>query len=96
MTVYAARKRCVLLTHDQGFSKHRRQNVVGRHIWLHCVEWDAADLLEQHLKEILPLVHAFNDVFIELSHNGWHASHQFKAEPPASTHSSVSPDYGDR
>jgi predicted nuclease of predicted toxin-antitoxin system len=45
LTVYAYDHRAVLVTHDKEFSTRRRVNVIGHHIWLRCLEWDAAGVL---------------------------------------------------
>lgn len=70
LTAYADDKRAVLLTHDKEFSARRRKNVVGWHVRLRCVEEEAADLLEQHLDEILPLIRPGRDVWITVSKEG--------------------------
>lgn len=67
LTVYAHDRHAVLVTHDKEFSRRRQKNVVGHHVWLRCVEWEAADLLLSHLAEIAASVGAYDDVFIEIS-----------------------------
>lgn len=44
LTVYSDNQRAVLVSHDSEFSQRRRRNVVERHIFLQCNEWDAAEL----------------------------------------------------
>jgi predicted nuclease of predicted toxin-antitoxin system len=69
LTVYADNKDAVLISHDTEFSQ-RRRNVIGKHIWLRCSEWDAADLLCQYLPELLPLLWINRDLWIRISADG--------------------------
>jgi predicted nuclease of predicted toxin-antitoxin system len=75
VTVYATNHNAVVLTHDKEFSQRRRRNVIGRHIHLRCSEWEAADLLANHLDELLPIMRAKSDVFIALSKHGHEESY---------------------
>jgi predicted nuclease of predicted toxin-antitoxin system len=75
LTVYAAHKNAILVTHDKEFSKRRRRNVAGWHVQLQCPEWDAADLLLQHLDYVGTIVASFEDVFISLSPEGAEVAH---------------------
>lgn len=77
LTVYATERKAVLVTHDREFSQRRRRNVIGWHVWLRCKEWDAADLLEQHLDELLPILNASPDLFVAISHEGVEMSRQW-------------------
>lgn len=77
LTVYADDKRAVLITHDREFSQRRRRNVVGRHLQLRCDEWEAADLIEAHLAQLLPILGAFDDIFVAVSPAGFEVSHKW-------------------
>lgn len=70
LTAYADDHDAALVTHDVEFSTRRRRNVVGQHIWLRCLEYDAVDLLEKHLDEILALLATRKDVWVRVSHEG--------------------------
>jgi predicted nuclease of predicted toxin-antitoxin system len=78
LTVYADNKDAVLISHDTEFSQRRRRNVIGKHIWLRCSEWDAADLLRQHLPELLPLLRINRDLWIRVSADGLTLSFDWK------------------
>ena len=78
LTVYVCGKAAVLLTHDREFSQPRRRNVVGKPIWLRCREWEAADLLADHLDELLPLLNSTADVFVSVSVEGYQVSRAWK------------------
>jgi predicted nuclease of predicted toxin-antitoxin system len=67
LTVYADERDAVLVSHDREFSRRRSRNVVGRHIFLRCSEWEAADLLVRHLDDVLPILTRKADVWIRLS-----------------------------
>ena len=67
LTVYACQHSAALLTHDVEFSTRRRKNVVGRHIFLRCNEWDGAAVVKQHLDTILPVLERNTDLWIKLS-----------------------------
>lgn len=67
LTVYAQERDAVLVTHDGEFSERRRKNVVGRHIYLKCNEWDAAKILADHLDDILLVLERHRDVWVRLS-----------------------------
>lgn len=67
LTVYSDNRRAVLISHDGEFSKRRRRNVVGQHIFLQCNEWDAADVLTQNLGFIIPVLEHHEDVFVRVS-----------------------------
>jgi predicted nuclease of predicted toxin-antitoxin system len=76
VTVYACNHNAVVLTHDKEFSQRRRRNVIGRHIQLRCLEWEAADLLAEYLDELLPILRR-SDVFISLSAHGFELSRRW-------------------
>jgi hypothetical protein len=67
----------VLITHDREFSQRRRRNVIGRHIWMRCREWEAADLLAAHLPALLPELEAAEDLFVAMSHQGYETSRRW-------------------
>lgn len=70
LTVYACNNNACLVTHDREFSVRRRQNVVGRHIWLTCSEWDAASVLADALMDIVPILERHADVMLTLKAAG--------------------------
>lgn len=71
LAVYAHERNAVLLTHDREFSRRRRTWTIGRHVYLRCAEWEAADLLANALPELLPILERKADVFITLSAAGY-------------------------
>lgn len=70
LPVYAIDHDAVLLSHDTKFSLRRRRNVIGRHIYLRCKEWDAAELVERYLLDVLPVLERHPDVWVQLSSAG--------------------------
>ena len=62
LTAYADDQKAVLLTHDVEFSKRRRRNVVGKHVWLRCVDLEAEALVARRLSEIVQQLERHDDV----------------------------------
>jgi predicted nuclease of predicted toxin-antitoxin system len=71
LTVYADDREAVLLTHDRRFSQRRRRHVVGKHVWLQCSEWDAADLLEKRLPEFIDQLERPGDLWVRVHQEGF-------------------------
>jgi predicted nuclease of predicted toxin-antitoxin system len=67
LTVYSDDQDAVLITHDIEFSKRRRRNVVGRHVFLRCNEWDGPEVIACHLAEIVPVLERHRDIWVKLS-----------------------------
>jgi predicted nuclease of predicted toxin-antitoxin system len=70
LTAYAHDQRAALLTHDVEFSQRRRRNVVGQHVWLRCLDLEAADLVAQRLPEIVKQLERHDDVWMRVSAAG--------------------------
>ena len=77
LTVYAHDRRAALVTHDREFSRRRRMNVVGTHIWLRCLEWEAESLVLGYLPAIDALVRSYVDIYIAVSADGLEISHRW-------------------
>jgi predicted nuclease of predicted toxin-antitoxin system len=70
LIVYTMERRACLITHDREFSLKRRRRVIGRHIWLTCAEWEAADVLETCMHELEPLLTHNPDVWVRIGVDG--------------------------
>lgn len=70
LTAYADDQGAALLTHDVEFSRRRRRNVVGKHIWLRCVEFEAVELVTDHLDTIVLQLEHHDDVWMRVSADG--------------------------
>jgi len=70
LSFYAITRKAALLSHDIEFSERRRRNVIGRHIFLRCNEWDAAAILERYAPEFIPILERHADVWVRLSTQG--------------------------
>jgi predicted nuclease of predicted toxin-antitoxin system len=66
LAVYAADRNAALVSHDAEFARRRRQNTIGRHVWLRCTEPRAAAVLNQHLAEVVGVLGRMSDVVIEV------------------------------
>jgi predicted nuclease of predicted toxin-antitoxin system len=69
LTVYAAEQGAVLVISDREFSQRRKKNPIGRHIWLHCLEPDAAAVLAAHLADVDELLRG-SDVMVTVTRHG--------------------------
>jgi predicted nuclease of predicted toxin-antitoxin system len=76
LTVWAAEHQVVVVSTDGEFSQRRMQNAIGWHIWhiwhiwLRCSDWEAGDVLADHLDEVLILLEARNDLTVRVSKEG--------------------------
>lgn len=57
----------VMVTHDKEFSRRRRKNIIGRHLWLHCIEPDAKEVLEKHLDAVVAELSVGSNRWVSLS-----------------------------
>ena len=78
LTVYAQEHAAVLITHDREFSNRRKRNVVGKHVFMRCNEWDAADLLVEHLEVLVKILAASDDLWASVSKQGVNFSHEWR------------------
>lgn len=69
LTQYAHSRGAVLVTLDEEFSQRRQRNAIGWHVWLRCIEPEAATVLEMHLVGVLALLHR-EHVTIRVSKDG--------------------------
>ena len=76
ISVYAADKDAVVVTHDQEFSRRRLSNTYGKHLWLRCEQPDATHLIGTRLDEIVTALRQHVDVVVIASQNG------IEANPP--------------
>ena len=70
ISVYAAEKNAVVVTHDDGFSARRRRNPHGRHVQLGCTEPDAIEVVTNYLPQLVEAIEPFDDIFVYLSKAG--------------------------
>lgn len=78
LTVLADERGAALVTHDRAFSQRRRRNAIGRHLWLHCAEFTAADLLERDLDLVIAMLGSRANCVVALSANGVELSGEWK------------------
>lgn len=70
LTVWAAEHRAVVVSTDREFSRRRMQNAIGHHVWLRCLDWEAATVLEAHLVEVITRIEARSDLTVRVSVDG--------------------------
>jgi predicted nuclease of predicted toxin-antitoxin system len=70
LTVYAAQRSAIVVTHDNEFSDRRIKNGIhGKHVWLRCLEFDAARVLVRDLPNVAAVLSSPRDVLVELHLN---------------------------
>lgn len=70
VSVYAAQKDAVVITHDVEFSARRRRNPHGRHVQLGCPEPDAVEVVGARIVELVSAIQPFADIFVYVSKDG--------------------------
>jgi predicted nuclease of predicted toxin-antitoxin system len=70
LTVWAEEHHAVVVSTDSEFSQRRMQNAVGQHIWLRCSDWEASEVLADHLDEVVALLKARSDLTVRVSKEG--------------------------
>lgn len=70
ISVYAAGKNAVVVTHDDEFSARRRRNPHGRHVQLGCTEPDAIEVMGNYLSQLVEAIEPFDDIFVYVSKVG--------------------------
>jgi predicted nuclease of predicted toxin-antitoxin system len=70
LTVGASEHRAVVVSTDREFGRRRMQNAIGHHVWLRCLDWEAAAVLEAHLAEVVTRIEARSDLTVRVSLDG--------------------------
>lgn len=70
LTVWAAAHQAAVVSTDREFGQRRMQNAIGRHIWLRCSDWEASQVLAEHLDDVLTLLEARSDLTARVSREG--------------------------
>lgn len=78
LTAYADEKHAVLVTFDVEFSTRRYANAYGHHVWLHCLEFEAAAVLEARLDEVLDELRGREHVTLRVSKAGIRAESDWR------------------
>ncbi len=53
LTVWAAEHQAVIISTDGEFGQRRMQSAIGRQVWLRCSDWEASEVLADHLNEVV-------------------------------------------
>jgi predicted nuclease of predicted toxin-antitoxin system len=70
LTVWAVEHHAGLVSTDAEFSQRRMQNAIGWHIWLRCSDWEAGEVLADHLDQVLALLESRTDLTVRVSKEG--------------------------
>ena len=65
--MWAAEHQAVIISTDGEFRQRRMQKAIGRHVWLRCSDWEASEVLADHLNEVLTLLQARSDLTVRVS-----------------------------
>lgn len=76
VSVYADDRDAALITHDREFTKRRRRNTFGWHVWLNAPQPDGRDLVERHLEQVVEILEARQHIVVEVT---WE---EVKEHPP--------------
>jgi len=67
LTVWADEHDAVLVSTDREFGRRRTKNAIGHHIWLKCLDWEASEVLELYLDQVVELLRGRRDVTARVS-----------------------------
>ena len=70
LTVWASEHRSAVVSTDREFGRRRMSNAIGHHVWLRCLDWEAADVLDAHLDDVVAKLAARPDLAVRVSKDG--------------------------
>lgn len=70
LAIYAHDHRAALISHDAEFSRWRKRNIIGWHVYLACHQLEAVALITTHLDDVVRLLEALDDLHLTLSKSG--------------------------
>lgn len=76
LAVYAHKRNAVLISADREFSQRRSRNIIGRHIWLHCDDVSAAEVLMHSLPDFAEVLLRHQDLYVAVSQAGYRVTYK--------------------
>jgi len=70
LTVWAAARQAVVVSTDDEFGLRRMRNAIGGHVWLSGADWEASEILADHLDEVLVGLASGTDLTVRVSGSG--------------------------
>jgi predicted nuclease of predicted toxin-antitoxin system len=70
VATYADDQGAALITHDAEAARRRRRFTFGRHVFLRCHQLEAAELLDDHLEELVTMLERHPLGVFEVRHDG--------------------------
>jgi predicted nuclease of predicted toxin-antitoxin system len=67
LTVWASQHVAAVVSTDKEFGQRRMSNAIGHHVWLRCLDWEAADVFSAHLDEVAARLAARADLTVRVS-----------------------------
>ena len=75
LTVYSMDRGAALITHDVEFSRRRRRNVMGWHIFLDCKEPHAREVMGFHFDDVYPILQRYPDLYVAMTRTKFEIVH---------------------
>jgi predicted nuclease of predicted toxin-antitoxin system len=67
LTVWATEHLAAVVSTDREFGRRRMKNAIGHHVWLRCLDWEAADVLDIYISGVIELLEGRVDVTVRVS-----------------------------
>lgn len=70
VSVYADERDAIVITHDREYTRRRKRNTFGLHVFLRCEQPDAYEIVAHHLDEIEELLNSRDSGVVTVSREG--------------------------
>ena len=74
-TVFAMNRGAVVISCDAEFSRRRRRNAIGKHVYLRCPKPEAAEILGRHLPVVLAALESAANVTVTVTRDNVSAAY---------------------
>ncbi len=66
ISIFTDDKHAICVTQDREMITRRRRDTFGRHVYLQCDEWNAAEVLERHLDAVIELLQSREAIVVRV------------------------------
>jgi predicted nuclease of predicted toxin-antitoxin system len=70
LTIWATNHNAAVVSTDVEFGRRRMRNAIGLHVWLRCPDWEAREVLDGALEEVVARLATRTDLTIRVSRDG--------------------------
>lgn len=70
VSVYADEQDAIVVSHDREYTRRRKRNTFGLHVFLRCEQPDAYEIVEERLDEIVELLNSRDSGVVTVSREG--------------------------